>query len=296
MEPPAEKAVLSPTGFGVDASAQTSLRTIRLILAYEGTRYSGWQIQPNRQTVQGTLAAAIRSITGEPVVPRGASRTDAGVHALGQVAAFETRAGLDPHRWRAALNARLPDDICVVEAAHATDGFDPVGAARFKRYRYRIHDAAWRPVFDRRLVWQWRSPLDLGAMQQAAQVLVGEHDFTSFETAPSQRLSRVRTISALTVARVGQNAGFGGHDGGAGPRPVDPELWIEVEGNGFLHNMVRIIVGTLVMVGIGRRDPSWVATALAARSRAAAGPTAPPQGLVLLSIALDERIGARPDR
>jgi tRNA pseudouridine38-40 synthase len=270
-------------------------RTVRLLLAYEGTRYSGWQVQPGRQTVQGTLAAAIRSISGETVLPRGASRTDAGVHAMGQVAAFETTAKLEPPRWRAALNARLPDDIAVLEARQASDGFDPVGAARAKRYRYRIHDGPYRPVFDRRLVWQWRAALDVAGMEEASRALVGEHDFTSFETTPSQRLSKVRTIHSLAVVRAGTV--MGGPDapvatGGAGC-PA-PEVWIEVEGNGFLHNMVRIIVGTLVMVGSGRRDPAWVAEVLAARSRPAAGPTAPPQGLVLLWIDLD-RAAAKPE-
>jgi tRNA pseudouridine38-40 synthase len=281
------------------AAMSTDRRTVRLLLAYEGTRYSGWQVQPGRQTVQGTLAAAIRSISGEVVCPRGSSRTDAGVHAMGQVAAFETTASLEPGRWRAALNARLPDDIAVLEAREVSAGFDPVAAARSKRYRYRIHDGPYRPVFDRRLVWQWRSALDVTRMADAARHLVGEHDFTSFETTPSRRLSRVRTIHALSVAR------FGGPIGPPEARETTPaadetglsgpEVWIEVEGNGFLHNMVRIIVGTLVTVGSGRRPASWVEEALAARSRPAAGPTAPPQGLALLWIRLHDEPGAAED-
>jgi tRNA pseudouridine38-40 synthase len=145
-----------------------------------------------------------------------------------------------------------------------------------KVYRYRIHDAPWRPVLSRHLVWRWKTRLDLEAMAAAAVALVGEHDFTSFETTPSTRLSKVRTIHRLDVFRR-----RGGDD------LPDGELWAEVEGNGFLHNMVRIIVGSLVMVGCGRRGPNWMADVLAARHRPAAGPTAPPQGLVLVSIAID---------
>jgi len=251
-------------------------RTIRLTLAYEGTRYSGWQAQPGRTTVQGTLAEAIRTVSGESVNPRGSSRTDAGVHAFGQVVAFETAGELAAETWVRALNARLPPDITVVGGVEAIAGFDPVWGAVSKIYRYRIHDAAWRPVLSRHLVWRWKSRLDLGAMTAAAAALVGEHDFTSFETTPSTRLSKVRTIHRLDVTRR-----QGGDD------LPDSEIWVEVEGNGFLHNMVRIIVGSLVMVGCGRRRSEWMAEALAARHRPAAGPTAPPQGLALVSIRLD---------
>ena len=251
-------------------------RTIRLTLAYEGTRYSGWQAQPGRATVQGMLAEAIRSVSGETVQPRGASRTDAGVHALCQVVAFTTQSGLDAAVWMRALNARLPADITVLEGHEAADGFDPVTAAVSKRYRYRIHDAPWRPVLQRHLVWRWKSGLDVEAMRAAATHLVGEHDFTSFETTPSTRRSKVRTIHEAVVFR------HSGYDDAAGA-----EVWIEVVGNGFLYNMVRIIAGSLVMVGSGKRTPEWLRTAIDAKSRPAAGPTAPPQGLVLVSIELD---------
>jgi tRNA pseudouridine38-40 synthase len=253
-----------------------SPRTIRLTLAYEGTRYSGWQSQPGQATVQGVLAEAIRGVTGEAIVPKGSSRTDAGVHALGQVVAFTTYSGLEPGVWVRALNAKLPSDITVVEGFAAADDFDPVWAAVSKRYRYRIHDAAWRPVLQRHLVWRWKSRLDVPAMQAAAAELVGEHDFTSFETTPSTRRSKVRTIHAAEVFR------HSGYDDAA-----DAEVWIEVVGNGFLYNMVRIITGSLVMVGSGKRKPEWIREVIAAMSRPVAGPTAPPQGLVLVSIELD---------
>jgi tRNA pseudouridine38-40 synthase len=251
-------------------------RRICLRLAYEGTRYSGWQAQPGRATVQGTLAAAIHSISGEDVVLRGTSRTDAGVHALDQVAAFTTAAGLDAATWARALNARLPEDIAVRDACETDAGFDPVAAAVRKRYRYRVHDASWRPVFQRRFVWHWRGRLDCGRMREAAAHLVGEHDFTSFESTPSTRLSKVRTIHELSVTRPPLESDAAG-----------AETWIEVEGNGFLYNMVRIITGSLVMVGAGRREPGWLAAARETLSRPAAGPTAPPQGLVLLATRLD---------
>jgi tRNA pseudouridine38-40 synthase len=251
-------------------------RRIGLRLAYEGTRYSGWQVQPGRTTVQGVVAEAVRAVSGEEVLVRGSSRTDAGVHALDQIAAFTTHRDLAADVWMRALNAKLPADVTVVAARELAADFDPVAAAVAKRYRYRIHDAAWRPVLARHLVWRWRGRLDVAAMAAAATALVGEHDFTSFETTPSTRLSKVRTIHGLSVCR------HTGPDDVAGA-----EVWIEVEGNGFLHNMVRIIAGTLVMVGAGRRSPDWTAAALAARSRAAAGPTAPPQGLVLVATQLD---------
>lgn len=249
--------------------------TIRLRLAYDGTRYSGWQAQPTRATVQGTLAEAIRKVSGESILPKGSSRTDAGVHALDQVVAFQTASPLSAEVWVRALNAWLPPDITVTAGDFAPDGFDPVAAPISKRYRYRIHDATPKPVHTRNYVWRWWGSLDVAAMQTAAPALVGEHDFTSFETTPSTRLSKVRTIYSLSVERtVVPGSGLG------------EEVWIEVEGNGFLYNMVRIIAGSLVMVGAGRRSLGWLGEALAARNRPAAGPTAPPQGLVLLAIHL----------
>ena len=273
----------SEDGAGVTAASVPAAdpaplpRRIGLRLAYEGTRYSGWQVQPGRTTVQGVVTGAVHAVSREQVLVRGSSRTDAGVHALDQIAAFTTHGPLPADVWMRALNANLPADVTVVAARELAADFDPVAAAVSKLYRYRIHDAAWRPVLARHLVWRWRGLLDVAAMEAAAAALVGEHDFTSFETTPSTRLSKVRTIHGLSVRR------HTGPDDAAGA-----EVWIEVEGNGFLHNMVRIIAGTLVMVGAGRRPAAWAAAALAARSRAAAGPTAPPQGLMLVSTRLDQ--------
>jgi len=268
------------------SSEPSGPQTIRLRLAYEGTRYSGWQAQPGRATVQGTLAEAIERVSGETLLPKGSSRTDAGVHALDQVVAFTTTSPLEPAVWQRALNAHLPADITVITADAAPPGFNPVVASVRKRYRYRIHDAPWKPVLQRHLVWRWRGRLDVEAMTAAGGHLVGEHDFTSFETAASPRLSKVRTIHALTVRRADPAAG-----------PPESEVWVEVEGNGFLYNMVRIITGSLVMVGAGRRRSQWLAEALAARSRPAAGPTAPPEGLILLStqLAPDPPASSRPE-
>lgn len=260
----------------MSAAAGAAPHTICLKLAYEGTRYSGWQAQPGRQTVQGTLAEAIHQISGETILPRGSSRTDAGVHALAQIVGFTTSSPLGADVWVRALNAKLPSDITVVDGCEAPLDFDPVRAAARKRYRYRIHDAPWKPVLDRHLVWRWKGGLDVAAMQAAAPALVGEHDFTSFETTPSTRLSKVRTLFDVSVARVTV----------ADDAPAS-EVWIEVEGNGFLYNMVRIITGSLVMVGCGKRRPEWLREVLEAQSRPTAGPTAPPQGLVLLSSFLD---------
>ena len=252
------------------------MRTICLTLAYEGTRYSGWQVQPGQLTVQGALAEAIHIVSGEHVASCGSSRTDAGVHALGQVVAFTTASDLDPAVWVRALNATLPDDVSVLAGSEVPSGFDPIRMAVRKRYRYRIHDAPFRPVLGRQFVWRRKSRLDTHAMQVAADILVGEHDFTSFETTPPTRLSKVRTIHTASVVR------HCGADGVPGA-----EVWVEVDGNGFLHNMVRIIVGSLGLVGAGKQPSAWIREAIAARTRAAAGPTAPPEGLVLVSIEID---------
>ena len=256
-------------------------QTIRLTLAYEGTRYCGWQVQPGLPTVQGALAEAIRSVSGETILPQGSSRTDSGVHALGQLVVFTTASSLTPAIWVRALNATLPADITVVEGCAVSNDFDAVTAPISKRYRYRIHDAPWRPVLQRSLVWRRKSRLDVPAMQVAANELLGEHDFSSFESASSARLSKVRTILSADIFR------HSGYDDAAGA-----EVWIEVVGTGFLYNMVRIITGSLVMVGCGRQRPEWIREVIAARSRPAAGPTAPPQGLVLVSIELGPQTAA----
>jgi tRNA pseudouridine38-40 synthase len=249
-------------------------RTIKLTLAYDGTDFAGWQIQANARTVQGTVQAALEQISGEPITLTGSGRTDAGVHALGQVASFETAFSHGCDVFYRALNAELPDDITVVATEEAPTGFHALRSARRKRYRYIIHDGNHRDVFARRYVWRWPTRLDDAAMSRAAAALAGTHDFSSFETAGSERESSVRTVYAVDVARPSSD------------RPH--EIQIEVEADGFLYNMVRAIVGTLVEVGRGARPEAWVGETLAARDRSAAGRTAPPQGLLLLWVRYNE--------
>jgi tRNA pseudouridine38-40 synthase len=248
---------------------------LQLRLAYNGERFSGWQIQPDKRTVQGVLRDAIRGVCGETIVPKGSSRTDAGVHAVDQVASFTTTKKFSPDVWRRAINAHLPNDVVVLRSSEVGPSFNPTADAEKKRYRYRIHDGEVRPVLARPFVWQWRSRLNIPAMQKAASCLVGEHDFSSFENPSSPRASKVRTIHDITIQR---RTG--------GEYEADNEVWIEIEGNGFLYNMVRIIAGTLLMVGNGKRPETWASMVLADRQRTSAGPTAPAHGLLLLQITL----------
>jgi tRNA pseudouridine38-40 synthase len=249
-------------------------RSIKLTLAYDGTDFAGWQIQADARTVQRTVQAVLERITGEQVSLFGSGRTDAGVHALGQVASFEIASQHSCEVFHRALNAELPDDITVCSVEEAPSGFHAQRSARRKRYRYVIHDGNVRDVFARRYVWRWPTQLDDSAMARAAAALVGKYDFSSFESAGSERESSVRTVFAVDVGRPNSD------------RPH--EIQFEVEADGFLYNMVRAIVGTLVEVGRGAKPEQWVAEVLAARNRSAAGRTAPPQGLFLLRVKYDE--------
>jgi tRNA pseudouridine38-40 synthase len=248
------------------------MRSIKLTLAYDGTAYSGWQIQPGKPTVQGALEAALAKITGRPVRTLASGRTDAGVHALGQVVGFQTDSHLTVDVLLRALNAELPNDVAALDAADVPDGFHPIRDALGKRYRYVIHDGPAPDVFRRAYCWHYRRRLDDEAMHQAAQVILGRHDFSSFESAGAPRASSVRTIREISVRREGR---------AGGSRDF---IATEVEADGFLYNMVRAIVGTLVEVGRGARDVAWVKKALDAADRAVAGPTAPPQGLFLVGV------------
>ncbi len=246
------------------------MRTFKLTLAYDGTLYSGWQLQPGRPTVQQALELALERITGEATRAAASGRTDAGVHALGQVVSFRSSTHLDPAVLQKALNAELPRDIAAVDLTEANNDFHARRDAVRKLYRYMLDDGPVRDVFARAYVWQVRTRLDDAAMHRAAQVLVGRHDFSSFETHGSERESSVRTIFEVSLRR-GQGA-------------AAHRLTFEIAGDGFLYNMVRTIVGTLVEVGRGVRDESWLAAVLAACDRTAAGQTAPPQGLFLVSV------------
>jgi len=242
--------------------------TFRLTLEYDGSEFAGWQSQAQgERTVQATLAAALAEIAGGPVRVTGAGRTDAGVHAEGQVAAaaFETR--LAPETLLRALNAHLPRDLAVVDCALAHDGFDPRREARGKRYRYDVWNGAAPAPLRRRRFHHVREVLDVGAMQAAAAPLLGRHDFASFQAAGSSISDPVRSLTRVEVA---------------GASGSEIQFWFE--GDGFLRHMVRNLVGTLLEVGVGRRPAGSMAALLAARDRTQAGPTAPARGLTLVRV------------
>jgi tRNA pseudouridine38-40 synthase len=252
----------------------------KLTLAYDGTDFHGWQIQPDRPTVQGELAAAIERITGERILPQGSGRTDAGVHARAQVASFDLSAPIPPANLHRALNRALPAAIRVLSAQHADPEFHARHSVRAKTYEYRIYHGEICPPWLARYVYALNWPLDVDPMQAAANAVIGEHDFTSFAAtdpdltarscdAPSEdgASGNVRTIHASTFAQ------------------EDGDLLVyRVRGNGFLHHMVRNLVGTFLDVGRGHIGPGDVRRILEARSRSAAGATAPARGLWLESV------------
>jgi tRNA pseudouridine38-40 synthase len=242
-------------------------RWLKLTVAYDGTAYAGWQMQPDQPTVQGVVEAAWREITQEDVRITAAGRTDAGVHALGQAVGVVTESRLSTGDLHRGLNAVLPDDVSVSAVEEARDGFHATHDAVAKTYRYQIHTGRTPDVFARRYAWHFPHELDVAAMREAAQTLLGTHDFCSFESVGSERASSVRTIKSISVE--------GGTD------DMSDRVTIEVSGDGFLYNMVRAIVGTLVEVGQQKRDVHWPAEVLAACDRRRAGQTAPPHGLFL---------------
>jgi tRNA pseudouridine38-40 synthase len=241
-------------------------RKIKLLIQYDGTAYHGWAAQPGMPTIQGTLIDAIEKLTGRRVELLGSSRTDAGVHALGQVAAFTIDSPVPTENFTRALNNMLPDDIAVMEAVEVPDSFDPISDTKSKIYRYSIYTGSIRPVMQIRYCWHRPGKLDVEAMQAAAKTLLGKHDFKSFASAADTRESSVRTIITCQVAGQGE--------------------WItfDVQADGFLYNMVRNIVGTLVEVGRGRWTTQDIEKILAAKDRCEAGPIAPACGLCLMRI------------
>jgi tRNA pseudouridine38-40 synthase len=254
------------------------MRTLKLTLAYDGTNYAGWQFQPDQPTLQGTLERAICHVTGQPAGVLASGRTDAGVHALGQVVRCRTESRLPADVLGRALNAVLPRDMAVLNVAEAPDDFHPIRDVVRKRYRYVICDGPVRDVFQLRYSWHHvYGRLDAEAMQRAAAPLRGTHDFRSFQSSGAERQTSVRTIFDLLVER-----GRGGRE-----NFVD----LEVAADGFLYNMVRALVGTLVQVGNGSRSEDWPGEVLRAADRRVAGPTAPPQGLLLLKVDYGEAAG-----
>ena len=254
------------------------MRNLKLILSYDGTDFAGWQVQPDRATVQGTLASAIGRLSGENVLPQGSGRTDAGVHAEGQVVSFETASPIPIENWALALNDILPLSIRVLEATEVAAEFHARKSARAKTYRYRIHRAPICPPFVARYVWHYPYPLDEAEMMAAAEAVMGEHDFTSFAAVDPERVERMKPN--------------GEEDPPTNVREIFSSAWKRegeefiymVRGNGFLHHMVRNLVGTFVLVGKKSVSREGLARILEARERSAAGPTAPASGLCLVSV------------
>lgn len=246
------------------------MRFLKLTLAYDGTAFAGWQVQPNERTVQETLEQGIQKVTGEQLRAVASGRTDAGVHAFGQVVSVSVGSALPTDVLCRALNANTPNDLVVLSVAEAPEGFHAIRDAIHKRYRYIIQDGPIPDVFSRAYAWHVPQTLDAEAMSQAAQSLVGTKDFKSFEAAGSERATSVRTVTDLQVVR--------SRDGDFG------RITIEIAADGFLYNMVRNIVGTLVEVGRGKQPIQWPGEVLAAKDRKLAGATAPAQGLFLVNV------------
>lgn len=246
------------------------MRIFKLVLAYDGTDYVGWQRQPNGVSIQALVEDAIAPIEGRPVTVIGAGRTDAGVHALAQVASVALESAIDPASLVRALNATLPAGVRVRAADEAPPDFHARFAARSKAYRYYIRNAAWVSPFERRYVWHVSRALDDRAMARAGASLVGHHDFAAFRAAGSEVATSARTIHELDVTRIDD--------------PDGALLTIDVEADGFLRHMARAIAGTLVDVGLGRRDPEDVRRVLESRDRGQAGATAPAHGLFLVRV------------
>ena len=240
--------------------------TVKLILEYDGTAYAGWQRQPDRPTIQEAIETSIQGVTQTKVPVIGAGRTDAGVHALGQTASFRIGRTMTPREWTRALNAHLPDTIVVRSAAIMPDEFHARYSAKGKLYEYRLLNRGERPAVDRHYCWHIYKPLDDAAMNQAAMALIGLHDFSSFETQPTENDDPICHLQHLAVYRQGDR------------------LRIEAYADRFLKQMVRSIVGTLVEVGLNKRPPDSLNAVLDTRDRSAAGKTAPPQGLFLMRV------------
>jgi tRNA pseudouridine38-40 synthase len=248
------------------------MRNLKLTLSYDGSDFSGWQVQPQAITVQGTLASAIGRITGEKVLPQGSGRTDAGVHALAQVVTFVTESSVPTENFLRALNDLLPASVRVLDVSEAPPDFHARHSARAKTYRYRIYREPVCPPFLARYVWHYPYPLDEPAMVRAAGLVVGKHDFTSFAAVDPERgredeaVSNVREVFSSAWERAGD------------------EFVYTVSGSGFLHHMVRNLAGTFILVGKGTWQTDDITRILEARNRSEAGATAPASGLYLVNV------------
>ncbi len=247
------------------------MRNIRLLIEYEGTHYLGWQRQPQGMTVQEALENTLARIVGKETAVMGAGRTDAGVHARGQVANFRTDSALPVERFHGALNAILPRDIVVLRTDEVPSDFNSRFSARSKQYRYTIWNARTRPAIDRHFCWHVRWALEDNCGQEAARALLGRQDFACFESSNAKSETTVRTVTRADWVRIGPD-----------------RVVFTIEADAFLYNMVRAIVGTLCDVARGRLAPERMAEIIACRDRRAAGPTAPAQGLCLMKVEYGE--------
>ncbi len=247
-----------------------ALRNIKLTIAYDGSNYHGWQIQPGEVTVQGVITEALKGLLGPRARICGASRTDAGVSALGQVGLIQIDSPIPTENLAKALTDRLPENMAVVQAEDVAMGFDVIGDVACKLYRYTIFCGPVRPVLHMKHCWHIPAGLDTGRMKAAAGLLVGKKDFKSFAAAADHREDSVRTVFRCEVTDASAEGGRW--------------VYVEAEGDGFLYNMVRNMVGTLVEIGVGRWQPEKITEILDARDRRAAGPIAPPNGLCLMWI------------
>jgi tRNA pseudouridine38-40 synthase len=271
--------------------------SFKVVLAYDGTEFVGWQRQASGESIQGVLEEALRSFDDRDVTVIGAGRTDAGVHALGQVAAFSLRNTIDAETLARALNAKLPDTIRVLSACEVAETFNPRYDARAKTYRYLIWNGPALSPFERRYAWHVPVALDAGAMDAAARRLEGRHDFAAFQAAGSDVETTVRTMASSRVLSAKLSTTEDTEDTGEKsssrrsfdlgvPRALRGGELIsyEVTGDGFLRHMVRAVVGTLVEIGRGRRPVEWIDEVIASRDRTAAGPTVPATGLFLVGV------------
>src|SRR5712671_1388585 len=269
------------------------VRNLKLILSYDGSEFAGWQVQPERATIQGTLASAIGRLTGENVLPQGSGRTDAGVHALAQVATLQTSSPIPAENWIKALNDILPSAIRVIEVTEAAPDFHARKSARAKTHRYRMYRGAICPPFLARYVWHYPFPLEEVGMAMAAAVVVGEYDFTSFAAVDPERSERIAACEKLNH---GGHGGTRGKTAKSNVRTIFSSAWTRegddliytVRGSGFLHHMVRNLVGTFLLVGKGTLTRDDLVAILARRDRSAAGPTAPANGLYLVNVEYGE--------
>jgi tRNA pseudouridine38-40 synthase len=257
-----------------DAIERESSRNWKVVLAYDGSDFCGWQVQPNQPTIQGELSDAIERLTGERVLPQGSGRTDAGVHALGQVASFRLNAPIPPPNLMRALNRALPESIRVLSAETVPTDFHARHSAVEKTYEYRIHRGEICPPTLARYMYALNWPLNLEAIHQAAHHILGEHDFTSFAASDPDSSARQSGLEQNCIRHVYESVWT-----------TEADHWTyRVTGSGFLHHMVRNLVGTFLDVGRGALPADSIPGIIAARSRSAAGPTAPARGLFLVSV------------